>query len=141
MSLQPATKSPTPTRVQRTEDTGLNTNPARWLQIYHWEQREVTIVAAGAPGAQNLGGVVGAGLRRRVRSLKLRHAGSANTVVSLLVGAVVVDSWDVPAQTTRVVGDEDGWAFAAGEQPSVQTTDITGGSTFVSARGVEAAPT
>ena len=109
-----------------------------YLHKNHWEQREVTIAVAGIPGVQNLGEVVGAGLKRRIRSLKIRNAGSNNTVVSLVVGAVVVDSWDIPAQTTRVIGDEDGWAFAAGEQSAVQTSDVTGGSTFVSARGLEA---
>ena len=123
----------------KTEDTGLNTNPERWLHIYHWEQREVTLTDTGAPGAQNLGGAVGGGLKRRIRSLKIRHAGTSNTVVTLFADAIVVDSWDIPAQTTRVVSDEDGWAFAAAEQPSIQTSDVTGGSTYVSARGVEAA--
>lgn len=114
-------------------------NPERYLHKYHWEQREVTISVAGAPGVQSLGGAVGVGLKRRIRVLKIRHAGTSNTVVSLVVGATVVDSWDVPAQTTRVVSDEDGWAFAAGEQPAVQTSDISGGSTYVAARGVEVA--
>ena len=44
---------------------------------------------------------------------------------------------DVPAQTTRVWSSQDGREFVAGEQPTVQTSDITGGSTFVSATGVE----
>jgi hypothetical protein len=114
-------------------------NPERYLHRNHWEQREVIISVVGAPGVQNLGGVVGAGLRRRIRSLKIRHAGINNTVVSLVVGATVVDSWDAPAQTTRVVSDEDGWVFAAGEQSAVQTSDVTGGSTYVSARGIEVA--
>lgn len=121
-------------------------NEEKWRHKYHWEQREVTIAVVGAPGAQNLGGPVGAGLRRRIRRLKLRNTGTNPTVVSLLVGATVVDSWGVPAGNdsagcTRIVEDEDGWAFAVGEQPIVQTSDITGGLTYVSARGVEAAPT
>lgn len=114
-------------------------NSERFLHDNHWEQREVTITVAGAPGVQSLGGVVGAGLRRRIRVLKIRHAGTSNTVVSLVVGAAVVDSWDVPAQTTRVISDEDGWVFAAGEQSAVQSSDITGGSTYIAARGVETA--
>lgn len=123
------------------QDTGLNTNPERWLQIHHWEQRQVTIAATGAGGAQNLGGVVGVGLRRRIRSLKLRNDGTDNNFFTLFAGVTVVDSWGVPAQTTRVIGDEDGWDFEAGEQPSIQISSIAGGVSYVSARGVEASPT
>lgn len=124
------------------QDTGLNTNPARWTQIYHWECNEVNVVAAGVGGQQNLGAVVGAGLRRRIREITLRHTGTANTVVTILIsGGATKVTIDVPAQTTRVWSSEDGIAFAVGEQSAVQTSDITGGNLFVSARGVEAAPT
>ncbi len=110
----------------------------KWLQDCHWEQRQVTITIVDAPGAQNLGVPVGVGLIRRIRSLKIRNAGTQNTVVSLLVGTVVVDSWDIPAQTTRIISDQDGWKFVAGEQTIVQTSSVDGGNTYVSARGVEA---
>lgn len=130
-------KNPLPT-----EDTGLNTNPERWLQIYHWECDQVTVAAAGVGGQQALGAAVGVGLRRRIRTLHVRHAGTANTVVTLLVaGGAAKRSWDIPAQTTRTISSEDGWAFAAGQTPAVQTSDVTGGSTFVGAEGVEASPT
>ena len=142
MSLQPATKSPTPTRVQRTEDTGLNTNPERWLQVYHWDCNEVNVVVAGVGGQQSLGAAVGAGLRRRIREITLRHTGTANTVATILVsGGATKLTVDVPPQTTRIWTSEDGIAFEAAEQPACQTSDITGGGLFVSARGVEAAPT
>ena len=114
------------------------TNPSQWLQTHHWEADEVTIAAAGAGGQQNLGAAVGAGLTRRIREITIRHAGTNNTVVTFLVGVATKLSVDVPAQTTRMWSSEDGVAVIAGGQLVVRTSDVTGGSTFVSARGVEA---
>ena len=116
-----------------------NPNSEKWLHDDHWECDEVTVTVAGVPGEQNLGAVVGAGLVRRIRELTIRHAGSNNTVVTLLIsGGADKISIDVPAMTTRVWSSEDGKAFLATEQSAVQTSDITGGSTFVGASGVEA---
>jgi len=121
-----------------TQDTGVNTNPERWLHDNHWEQREVTIAVAGAPGEQNLGGVVGAGVDRRIRTLSVRHVGTNNTVITILVsGGATHVSFDVLAQSTRLFSAQDGLNFVTGEQPAVQTSDVTGGSTFVTALGVE----
>ena len=124
------------------QDTGLNTNPERWLHIHHWETpAEVTIAAAGVPGQQNLGVAVGAGLARRIREITIRHAGTNNTVVTILIAGpppVIKITIDVPAQTTRVWSSQDGRLFNAAEQPAVQSSDVTGGNTFVSAAGVEA---
>ena len=124
--------------VGAADDSGAHTNPARWLHENHWDCDEVTVAVAGAPGQQNLGVAVAAGLTRRIREITIRHAGTNNTVVTLLVGAVIRLTIDVPAQTTRVWSSEDGRVFTAAQQPAVQTSDITGGSTFVSASGVEA---
>jgi len=124
--------------AQSSQDTGENTNPERWLHENHWESGEVTIAVAGAGGQQNLGAAVGAGVTRRIREITIRHAGTNNTVVTLLVGVAIRLSIDVPAQTTRVWSSQDGREFAAGEQPVVQTSDVTGGSTYASASGVEA---
>lgn len=122
-----------------TQDSGLHTNPERWLHDNHWEADEVTIAVAGAPGEQNLGPVVPAGDTRRIRVLHVRHAGTNNTVLTLLVAAGAAKrSWDIAPSSTRVISSEDGWEFAAGEQPAVQTSDVTGGSTFVGPEGVEA---
>lgn len=129
-SIGPA--NPTPV-----EDTGTNTNPEKWLQDYHWDSGQVTIAAAGAGGQQNLGTPVTA--ERRIREITIRHAGTNATVVTLLIaGGAIRLSIDVPAQTTRVWSSQDGRLFSAGEQPAVQTSDVTGGSTYVSAAGVEA---
>jgi hypothetical protein len=114
------------------------TNPSQWLQTHHWEADEVTVAAAGAGGQQSLGAAVGAGLTRRIREITIRHAGTNNTVVTILAGTTTKVTVDVPAQTTRVWSSEDGIAFAVGELSAVQTSDVTGGSTYVSARGVEA---
>jgi hypothetical protein len=114
-------------------------NEEKWRHQYHWECNEVTISAAGAGGQQNLGAVVGAGLTRRIRELTIRHAGTNNTVVTLLIsGGATKLTIDVPAQTTRVWSSQDGREFAEGEQSAVQSSDVTGGNTFVSAAGVEA---
>jgi len=125
--------------VGAADDSGAHTNPARWLHENHWDCDEVTVAVAGVPGQQNLGAAVGAGLTRRVREITIRHAGTANTVVTLLIaGGATRLTIDVPAQTTRVWSSEDGRVFTATQQPAVQTSDVTGGSTYVSASGVEA---
>ena len=125
--------------VGAADDSGAHTNPARWLHENHWDSDEVTIAVAGAGGEQNLGAVVGAGLSRRIREITIRHAGTNNTVVTLLIaGGVARLTIDVPAQTTRVWSSEDGRVFTTTQQPAVQTSDITGGGTYVSAAGVEA---
>jgi len=114
-------------------------NAEKFLHDNHWESGEVTVSAAGAGGQQNLGSVVATGKKRRIREITIRHAGTNNTVVTLLVsGGATKLTIDVPAQSTRVWSSQDGRIFNAGEQPAVQSSDITGGSTFVSAAGVEA---
>jgi hypothetical protein len=114
-------------------------NPEDWLHQHHWEAEQVTIAAAGVGGQQNLGVVVPAGLTRRIREITIRHAGTSNTVVTLLIsGGATKLTIDVPAQTTRVWSSQDGREFAAGEQSAVQSSDVTGGNTFISASGVEA---
>jgi len=111
----------------------------QWLQTYHWNTDEVTISANGAAGQRNLGIPVGAGLKRRIREITIRHAGTNNTVVTLLVaGGATKLTIDIPAQTTRVWSSQDGREFAAGQQPACQSSDITGGNTFITASGVEA---
>ena len=125
--------------VGAADDSGAHTNPARWLHENHWDCDQVTVAAAGVPGQQNLGGAVVAGLTRRIREITIRHAGTNNTVVTLLIaGGTIRLTIDVPAQTTRVWSSEDGRVFTAGQISAVQTSDITGGSTFVSASGLEA---
>lgn len=120
------------------QDTGTNTNPEQWLHDNHWETAaEVTITVAGAPGVQNLGAAVPAARKRRIKEISVRHLGTNNTIISLLVGAAVKLTFDVPAQTTRVWSSQDGRAFAATEQPLVQSSNVVGGNTFVTAAGVE----
>jgi len=119
------------------EDSGTHTNPEAWLHDHHWDCNEVTIAAAGAAGAESLGQAVDAGVVRRIREITIRHAGTNNTVVTLIAGGNTKLTVDVPAQTTRVWSSEDGRAIIAGETPQVWTSDVTGGSTYVSASGVE----
>ena len=114
-------------------------NDAAWRHANHWEVNEVTIAVAGAPGQQNLGPVVPAGQRRRIRTINIRHTGTQNTVVTLLIaGGAVKDSIDVPAQTTRLWSVEDGADFNTGEQSAIRTSDVTGGPTYVTPVGVQA---
>jgi len=121
------------------EDLGTHTNPETWLHENHWDCNEITINVAGAGGQQNLGVAVAAGMRRRIREITIRHAGTNNTVVTLLIaGGAIRLTIDVPAQTTRVWSSEDGRDFEVAEQPAVQSSDVTGGNTYVSAAGVEA---
>ena len=128
--------------VGETEDTGVNTNPERWLHDNHWEpDAEIPIVLAGAPGELAVGGAVPAGETRRIREVTVRHAGTNNTVVTILdvTGGNIKVSIDVPAQTTRTWSSQDGREIAATLQPVVQSSDVTGGNTMVSIVGVESA--
>jgi len=116
---------------------GHHSNPERYRQDNNWEAEEVTALAAATN--YNLGAAVSAGKTLRIREITIRHAGSNNTVVTLLiVGGNTKVTIDVPANTTRVWSSQDGREFTATQQPAVQTSDITGGSTFVSAAGIEA---
>jgi len=122
----------------------MGANPEKYLHKYHWNTpAEIPITVAGAPGQLALGGAVAAGRTRRIREVTVRHAGSANTVVTIYDanGGNILLTIDVPAQSTRTWSSQDGRAVAATLQPVIQTSDVTGGSTFVSAAGVEAAPT
>ncbi len=124
-----------------TQDTGLNTNPERWLQDNHWEpDAEITIAVADAAGEQPVGGAVPAGETRRIREITIRHEGTNNTVVTLLdeTAGNIKLSIDVTAQSTVTWSSQDGREIAATLQPVIQTSDITGGSTYVSLAGVEA---
>lgn len=123
-----------------TEDTGLHTNPERWLHENHWDNdAEVQIIAAGAAGAQNLGAAVAALHRRRIRELTIRSSCTVNTVVYLrALGTTFIKvSLDIPSQTTRVWISQDGREFDAAEQPQVYASDVTGGTIYVTAGGVE----
>lgn len=127
-------------RAEQRADPGHHTNPEQWLHTYHWDNDgEVTIAAAGAAGEQQLGAAVASGAVRRIREVTARHAGTANTVVSILdeTGGNVILSIDIPAQSIRTWGSEDGRQVTAGKTPVVQSSDVTGGNTIVSAAGVE----
>ena len=124
------------------QDTGVNTNPEKWLQDNHWEpDAEITIAVIGAGGEQPVGGAVPAGETRRIREITIRHAGTNNTVVTLLdaTGGNIKLSIDVTAQSTVTWSSQDGREIAATLQPVIQTSDVTGGSTYVSLAGVESA--
>jgi hypothetical protein len=117
----------------------------RWLHENHWESGEVTISVAGLAGQQLLGNAVISGKTRRIREISIRHAGTNNTVVTLLIAGIAgakvtidVPAATPPAQTTRVWSSQDGRVFTGAQIPAVQSSDVTGGSTYVSASGVEA---
>lgn len=108
-----------------------------WNLTNEWNSGvEVTVAAAGTGGQQALGVTV-VGAKRVITEITIRHAGTENTVVTLLVvGGATILTIDIPPQTTRV------WsgmrAFTLGQVAAVQTSSIVGGSTFISASGVEA---
>lgn len=104
---------------------------------HHWDCDEVTIDTAGEPGKKNLGAAVPTGKKRRIRALKIRHTGTNNTVVTVLVGTTPKTTIDVPPQTTRVYSEQDGIKIKAAEQPIVQSSDVTGGDTLIRASGLE----
>ena len=124
-----------------TSSPSVDANAETWLNLHQWNTlAEIPITVAGAPGELVLGIAVGVGKTRRIREVTVRHTGSNNTVVTIYdtAGGNILVTIDVPAQTTRVWSSQDGRAVAATLQPVVQTSDVTGGSTFVSAAGVEA---
>ncbi len=112
------------------------TNPENFLNDNHWDCVEVPLITAAT--ALALGAAVAAGKTRRIKEITIRNEGTNDTVVTITNGTVIRLSIDVPASTTRQWSSQDGRRFIAGETPDVQTSDITGGSTFVSAAGVEA---
>ena len=135
----PLQQGPAPDYPLIVEDLGTHSNPERWLHENHWDCDEVTINAAGAGGQQDLGGVVPAGQIRRIREITIRHEGTNETIVTLLLVAGVTRlTIRVPAQSTIVWLSQDGREFPAAGQPAVQSSDVTGGNTYISASGVEA---
>jgi len=114
-------------------------NEEKWRHDNRWEAEEVTIAAVGVGGEQNLGAVVPAGLTRRITQITVRHEGSNDTVVTLLIsGGATKWTYKVPTGMSRTIPLGNGREFAAAEQSAVQTSDVTGGNTYVSASGVEA---
>lgn len=109
-----------------------------WAHEHHWESGEVAITTSGSAGQKNLGDPVPSGKVRRITELTIRHTGTNDTVVTLLVaGGETKLTISVPAQTTRVWSSRDGRVFTAGQQPAVESSDVTGGYTYISASGVE----
>ena len=136
VGVQPTTPPSDPIPV---EDTGLNTNPERWMHDHHWDSGAELVLNAAAP--VNLGAAVAAGATRRIRAVTVRNTALTNTVVTLsqAVPAQNRVSFDVPAQTTRVWEEEDGVQFVAGVQPQISSSAAAAGAeTYISANGVEA---
>ena len=126
-----------PTGTPSNEGISNLTNPEKYRQDHHWEANEVEGVLAAT--SYDLGVAVAAGKTRRIREITIRHAGSDNTIVTLLINAGATKvTIDVPANTTRVWSSQDGIEFTAAQLSAFQTSDVTGGSTFVSATGLEA---
>jgi len=98
---------------------------------------EVEIAVAGHAGKKTLH-TVASGKKCRVTELTIRHAGTNNTVVSLLQDDTVKLSVDVPAQTTRQWESVIGRIFDSAKAVIVRSSDVTGGSTYVSGSGIEA---
>lgn len=122
-----------------TEDSGVHSNPEKYIHDNAWEAEEVTINAVGVGGEQALGVAVVARKKRRITELTIRHAGTNNTVVTLLIqGGNTKVTLDVTAQATREWESDKGRIFDAAEISAVQSSDVTGGNTFISASGVEA---
>jgi len=112
-----------------------------YLHKNHWDSGwDIIITAPGAAGEKPLGAPVQTGMARRIREVTVRHAGTNNTVVTIWnsPGGMMIISLDVPAQTTRTWSSQDGRSVPSGWQPVIQSSDVTGGNTIVSAAGLEA---
>ena len=104
-----------------------------FLQDYGVSFGEVTIAVAGEAGQETLYTVTGS--KFRVTELTIRHAGTANTVVTLMGGPAL--TIDIPASTTREWESVIGRIFTNGQALIVRTSDITGGSTYISGSGID----
>lgn len=122
-----------------TQDTGLNTNPERWLHDNHWDSGAELVLNAAA--AVNLGVAVAAGATRRVRSITVRNLALVNTVITLSQAAPAQNrvSFDVPAQGARTWSEQDAVEFLAGVQPQISSSAAAAGAeAYIHASGVEA---
>jgi len=120
------------------QDTGVNTNPERWLNDHHWDSGAEVVLNAVA--AVDLGVAVATGVVRRVREITVRNTSQANTVITLSAGGVNRLSFDVPANTTRTWSSQDGRLFVAASQTQIASSAAAvGQETYINASGVEAA--
>lgn len=118
-------------------EASLGTESQGYLQQNGVEFPQVEVSQAGAAGQQTLHTVTGT--RCRVTELTIRHAGTNATVITLLIsGGVTKLSIDIPASTTREWEAVVGRRFITGQVIAVQSSDVTGGNTFISGSGVEA---
>jgi len=118
-------------------EASLGTESQGYLQQNGVEFEQVEISATGLAGQQTLHTVVGA--KCRVIELTVRHAGTNDAVVTLLIsGGNTKLTLDVPHGTTREWESVVGRIFTVGQVIAVQTSDVVGGSTFISGSGVEA---
>lgn len=136
VGVQPTEPPSDPIPVQ---DTGVNTNPERWMHDHHWDNGPELVLNAAA--AVNLGAAVAAGATRRIRSVTVRNTALANTVITLsqVLPAQNGVSFDVPAQTTRVWSEQDAVEFLAAVQVQISSSAAAAGAeTYIHASGVEA---
>lgn len=96
---------------------------------------EVTISEAGVGGEQILHTVIRDTCY--VKRLTIRHAGSNETVVTLLVSGATPRKLTITlaAEETRQWENEEGIVFRTGDRIAVQSSDVTGGDTYVSGTG------
>ena len=106
-----------------------------FLQDFGVSFVETTISTAGIAGQQTLYTVTGSKLR--ITELTIRNAGTNNTVVTLTGSAGIMLTIDIPATTTREWESVIGRVFTNGQALIVRTSDITGGSTYISGSGID----
>ncbi|GAH12697.1 unnamed protein product [marine sediment metagenome] len=109
-----------------------------WLQDNQWDNGAELVLTSEV--AVNLGAVVAAGKKRRIRIITVRNTSTSNTVITLsqVDPAENRKSFDVPAQTTRIWSEQDGVAFLAGVQVQISSSAAAvGAETYITATGVE----
>ena len=110
----------------------------RWRHEEHWQTpHQIEIINSGSGGRTVIGGAVPEHMSRRVREVTVRHSGTNNTVVTMRYNVTVKLSFDVSAQTTRVWNSQDGRKVPVGTSLSFESSDVTGGTTFITAGGLE----
>lgn len=127
-----------------TQDTGVHTNPERYRQQYGGSFGELMIVLAGAVGQQIIrvtpASATGQNLVFRLKEITVRHTGTSDTVVSIRVLTETIDrlSFDVRAGTTREWESEIGRVIGQTLTVVARSSDVTGGTTYVSGSYLEA---
>ena len=108
-----------------------------WRQAKQVNFPEVTITVAGEPGEQTLH-TVSVGKKCRVMELSMTHVGTAHTKIQIIQNITVMITILCPPQSSRLWGSQTGRTFESETVIKVRSSNVVGGTTFISGSGLEA---